>query len=82
MHRPTFDYEAILSERPSAVVTVVTERFIIRVPEDLPYLPTRAAGRAAPKAGAVLPPVKDPSSLRVLQEIPPHLDPYLEPVEE
>ena len=82
VHRPTFDYEAILAERPSAVVGVLTERFIIRVPEDVPYLPlSRLVGRRQ-KAGAVLPPVKDPSSLRVLQEIPPHWDPYREPDEE
>jgi hypothetical protein len=30
------------------------------------------------KSGAVLPPVKDPGSLRVLQEIPPHWDPFRE----
>ncbi|HZO60912.1 MAG TPA: hypothetical protein VFB51_14585 [Solirubrobacterales bacterium] len=81
VHRPTFDYEAILAERPSAVVTVVTERFIIRVPQDLPYVPlARLVGQRI-KAGAVLPPAKDPASLRVLQEVPPHWDPYYEPEE-
>ena len=81
VHRPEFDYEAILAERPDVVVSVLTERFIIRVPEDSPYLPLpRLVGRRI-KENAVLPPVKDPTSLRVLQEIPPHWDPYLEPDE-
>jgi hypothetical protein len=79
VHRPTFDYEAILAERPNAVVSVVTERFIIRVPGDLPYVPLdRLVGRRR-KQGAVLPPVRDPSSLRIDQEVPPHWDPYFEP---
>jgi hypothetical protein len=79
VHRPTLDYEAILAERPDVVISVLTERFIIRVPEDAPYMPLpRLVGRRR-KQNAVLPPVKDPTSLRVLQEIPPHWDPYLEP---
>jgi hypothetical protein len=79
VHRPTFDYEAILAERPDVVVGVLTERFIIRVPEDSPYLTLpRLVGRRR-KEGAVLPPLEDPGSLRLLQEIPPHWNPYLEP---
>ena len=79
VHRPTFDYDTILAERPSAVVSVATERFMIRVPEDMPYLPLSHLVRQRIKQGAVLPPSKDPSSLRVTQEIPPHRDPYFEP---
>ena len=79
VHRPSCDYEAILAERPDVVISVLTERFIIRVPEDAPYMPLpRLVGRRR-KQNAVLPPAKDPTSLRVLQEIPPHWDPYLEP---
>jgi len=78
VHRPTFDYETILAERPDAVVTVATERFMIRVPEDMPYVPLAPLVRERIKQGGVLPPAEDPSSLRVLQEIPPHLDPYVE----
>jgi alginate O-acetyltransferase complex protein AlgJ len=81
VHRPTFDYEAILAERPRAVVSIVTERFIIKVPQDLPYVPLARLVGLRRKQGAMLPPVKDPSSLRVLQEIPPHWDPYFEPDE-
>jgi hypothetical protein len=74
-HRPTLDFEAVLDERPSAVVSVIAERFLVRVPEDLPYIPQRLLVRQRREQGAILEPREDPS-LRVLQEIPPHWDPY------
>ena len=82
LHRSSFDYDAILTERPRAVVSIATERFIIRVPNDLPYTPFERVVSRRRKQGVVLPPAQDPSSLRVLQEVPPHLDPYLDDVED
>jgi hypothetical protein len=80
VHRPTLDFDAVLEERPSAVVSVIAERFIVRVPEDLPYVPWRLLARQRREQGAILAP-RDDSSLRVKQEIPPHWDPYAERVE-
>ena len=78
-HRPTLDFDAVLQERPSAVVSVIAERFIVRVPEDQPYIPQRLLVKQRREQGAILAPRED-TSLRVKQEIPPHWDPYAERV--
>jgi alginate O-acetyltransferase complex protein AlgJ len=76
VHRPTMDFESIMAEQPRAVVSIVAERFIIRLPEDMPFVPLPRIVAARREQGAVLGPSRDPSSLRVRQEIPPHWDPY------
>jgi hypothetical protein len=75
VHRPTLDFDAVMAERPSAVVSVIAERFIIRVPADQPYTPLPHMVSQRREQGAVLGPRKD-SSLRLRQEIPLHWDPY------
>ena len=75
LHRPTLDPELVLEERPDAVITFLAERFLVRVPQDQPYTPLRIVVQRQQEAGSVLPPRTD-TSLRVTQEVPPHLDPW------
>ena len=55
--RPTLDFEVIDQERPSAVVSLMTERFLIRVPFDQPFTPTRVIERRKRERGHMLAPL-------------------------
>jgi alginate O-acetyltransferase complex protein AlgJ len=63
VHRPTQDFELVEAERPAAVVSLLTERFLVRVPFDQPFTPTRVHVRNKREAGEVLAP-RDESYLR------------------
>jgi hypothetical protein len=56
VHRSTLDFELIEREQPDFVLSVHTERCLIRVSFDQPYTPTRAYVRAKQAAGDVLAP--------------------------
>jgi hypothetical protein len=56
VHRPTLDFELIEAERPDVVFSLLTERFLVRVPFDQPYTPTRVLVRKKRAAGEVLAP--------------------------
>ncbi len=59
VHRPTLDYELIAEERPDVVASLLTERFLVRVPFDQPYKPTRVMVRDKRAIGEVLAPRED-----------------------
>jgi acetyltransferase AlgX (SGNH hydrolase-like protein) len=66
-HRPSLDFEMVMHERPSVVVNIMIERFLIRMPFDQPYRPLRALARDRLKKGFVLPPPTG-DSLRIGHE--------------
>ena len=59
VHRATLDFELVEAERPAAVVALLTERFLVRVPFDQPFTPTRVLVRKKREAGEVLAPRGD-----------------------
>ena len=61
VHRPTLDFELVEAERPAVVVSLLTERFLVRVPFDQPFTPTRVHVRNKRAAGEVLAPRDEPS---------------------
>jgi hypothetical protein len=61
VHRPTLDFELVDAERPAVVVSLLTERFLVRVPFDQPFTPTRVLVRDKRAAGEVLAPRAEPS---------------------
>jgi SGNH hydrolase-like domain, acetyltransferase AlgX len=61
VHRPTLDFELVEAERPAAVVSLLTERFLVRVPFDQPFTPTRVYVRKKRAAGEVLAPRDEPN---------------------
>ena len=60
VHRPTLDFELVEAERPAVVVSLLTERFLVRVPFDQPFTPTRVHVRKKRAAGEVLAPRDEP----------------------
>jgi hypothetical protein len=60
IHRPTLDFELISSERPAVVFSLLTERFLMNVPFDQPYVPTRVLARKKREAGEMLAPRDEP----------------------
>jgi len=59
VHRPTVDFELIAQERPAVVASLLTERFLVRVPFDQPFKPTRVMVRDKRAIGEVLAPRDD-----------------------
>ena len=59
VHRPTLDFELVVAERPALVVSLMTERFLVRVPFDQPFKPTRVMVRDKREAGELLAPRED-----------------------
>ena len=62
VHRPTLDFELIeAEERPAVVVSLLTERFLVRVPFDQPFTAhARASCATSAQAGEVLAPRDEP----------------------
>jgi alginate O-acetyltransferase complex protein AlgJ len=60
VHRPSLDFDLISSEGPAVVFSLLTERFLFRVPFDQPYEPTRVLAREKREAGEVLAPLDKP----------------------
>ena len=59
VHRPTLDFELVAEERPAVVASLLTERFLVRVPFDQPFEPTRVMVRNKRAIGEVLAPRAD-----------------------
>ena len=59
VHRPTIDFELIAEERPAVVASLLAERFLVRVPFDQPFKPTRVMVRDKRQIGEVLAPRED-----------------------
>jgi len=59
VHRPTIDFELIAEQRPAVVASLLTERFLVRVPFDQPFKPTRVMVRDKRRIGEVLAPRED-----------------------
>jgi alginate O-acetyltransferase complex protein AlgJ len=54
VHRFTMDFELMERERPDVVVSIHTERLMVRVPQDQPYQTTQAIVRRKRAEGSVL----------------------------
>jgi CBS domain-containing protein len=57
VHSPTVDFELLRRERPDVVISVMAERFLIRIPYDLPAPSVRELERAKKERGSVRGPV-------------------------
>jgi alginate O-acetyltransferase complex protein AlgJ len=52
-HNSSLDFELVLEKEPDVVISVMTERFMIRLPFDLPAKPVRQVAREKEARGAI-----------------------------